>query len=116
MLINGAVTIYHKVYDELLRIEKWKRYNYSNAWIFNKENVTINQGFTNANTIEVRIWYDINKNLNIKNFSMGDIIVKGQITKDIETQQDLSDYKIYNITSITDNIFGGATHIHLGGQ
>ena len=50
------------------------------------------------------------------NFSIGDIIVKGTLATDIQTQQDLRNYDIYNITSIKVNDFGGSPHIHLGGK
>ena len=50
------------------------------------------------------------------NIAIGDIIVQGTITTDIDTQQDLSSYDIYNITSINNNNFGNNPHIHLGGK
>lgn len=55
--------------------------------------------------------------LDITKFEVGDIIVKGKISHDIELQSDLSDYKdVYNITSISNNTFGNNPHIHLGGK
>lgn len=116
MITNGKVTIYHKEYDELLRLDKWKRYNYANVWFFGGQGASINKGYENANNVDVRIWYELNPNLKIRNFAKGDIIVKGHINQDIETQQDLSNYEVYNITSIINNTFGNNQHIHIGGR
>jgi len=54
--------------------------------------------------------------LNIKAFNIGDIIVQGTLTQNINTQQDLKGYEVYNITSINDNQFGTNPHIHIGGK
>ena len=114
MITNGEITIYHKT---LVNHEDvWVRYNYTNAWSFNKEGSKINEGYENANNIDVRIPYKTNDNLNITNFSIEDIIVQGKVEQDITKQQDLSNYKIYNITSINNNNFGTKPHIHLGGK
>ena len=82
--------------------------------VFGGKGASINKGYDNANNVEIRIPYDKNDNLNINNFAIGDIIVKGKLTLNIETQQDLSNYQIYNITSINNNNFG-TKHIHIGG-
>lgn len=114
MIVNGELTIYHKVLEN--RTEKWIRYNYHDVWYFGGKGASINEGYENANDVNVRIWYDLNPNLDINNFAIGDIIVKGILTDDIETQQDLLKYETYNITSITDNTFGNSKHIHIGGK
>lgn len=116
MLVNNKLTVYHKGYDELLKIEKWTRYNYDKVWIFSNEGTNINNGYSNNNNIDVRIWYKKNDNVSLENFSIGDILVKGHIEKEITTQQDLNEEEIYNITSITDNQFGQSTHVHLKGN
>lgn len=116
MLVNNAVTIYHKGLDVRTKTEIWVRYNYSKAWFFGGKGAGINKGYDNANDVEVRLFYQLNNNLNIQNFSIGDIIVKGNCTLDISTQQDLKNYEIYNITSINDNKFGTNPHIHIGGR
>lgn len=116
MITNNEVTIYHKGYDELLRTSNWKRHNYDNVWLFENQGVEVNQGLTNSNKVEVRIWYDLNEGLNIDDISVGDIIVKGHLNEEIETQKDLSNYDIYIVSSITNNIYGKSKHIHLGGQ
>lgn len=116
MLVNNSVTIYHKMFDKNERIEKWIRFNYDKVWFFGGRGAGINKGYDNANDVEIRIFYKLNENLNIKAFSIGDIIVKGTVTDDINTQQDLKGYEVYNITSINDNTFGTNPHIHIGGK
>lgn len=116
MISNGNVTVYHKGYDDETNLEKWIRFNYSDVWFFGGRGASINKGYDNANDFDCRIPYDKNEELNIKNFSIGDIVVQGTIDDDIETQQDLDNYLIYNITSATDNNFGNNKHIHIGGK
>jgi hypothetical protein len=117
MLINSSVTIYHKDgLDIATHLEKWTRYNYDKAWFFGGKGAGINKGYDNANDVEIRLPYDSNDNLDINNFAMGDIIVQGTLTTDIETQEDLREYLTYNITSINNNNFGHNQHIHLGGK
>lgn len=114
MLTNSSLTIYHKSFDENARLEKWVRYNYDKVWFFGGKGASINKGYVDGNDVQIRIPYDTPL-LDIKNFSIGDIIVQGTITKDIDTQEELSDYLTYNITSINDNNFG-IKHIHIGGK
>ena len=109
MLINNSLTIYHKKFDGVTRLEKWIRFNYDKVWYFGGKGAGINKGYDNANDVEVRIFYKLNDNI-------GDIIVKGTLTQDINTQQDLRNYEVYNITSINDNKFGTNPHIHIGGK
>lgn len=114
MICNSKVTIYHKGLDTTTRLEKWTRYNYDNVWFFGGKGAGINKGYDNANDVQVRIPYDANS-VDVNDLAIGDIIVEGKLTTNITTQQDLSNYQIYNITSITDNKFGNNPHIHLGG-
>ena len=100
----------------LLPIEIWNRYNYDKVWFFGGKGAGINKGYDNANDVQVRIPYDQNNGLNISDFAIGDILVQGTLDIDIETQEDLSNYDIYNITSINNNNFGNSQHIHLGGK
>lgn len=117
MLINSSVTIYHKDgLNVVTHLEKWTRYNYNKAWFFGGKGAGISKGYENANDVEIRLPYDSNDNLDINNFAMGDIIVQGTLTTDIETQEDLRDYLTYNITSINNNNFGHNQHIHIGGK
>ena len=116
MLVNGGVTIYHKGLNEDTKSDTWTRYNYSNAWFFGGKGAGIRKGYENANDVEVRIPYDKNTSLNIKDFNIGDIIIQGTVTLDITQQKELKDYLIYNITSINDNTFGNNPHVHIGGK
>lgn len=114
MLTNNEITIYHKVLFE--RKYKWIRYNYQRVWTFGGKGAGINKGYENANDINIRLPYNLNKNLDINNFAIGDIICIGNIQKDIESQSELDENIIYNITSITDNNYSNNAHIHLGGK
>ena len=117
MITNSSLTIYHKNgLDPTTRLEKWTRYNYSNVWFFGGKGAGIYKGYNDANDVEVRIPYDKNSELNINNFAIGDIIVQGTLETNINKQQDLKGYLIYNIRSINDNNFGNNQHIHLGGK
>ena len=117
MITNKSVTIYHKDgLDVATHFEKWTRHNYSNVWFFGGKGAGINKGYNDANDVQVRIPYDKNNGLNINDFAIGDIIVEGTLNTDIETQEDLNEYLIYNITSINNNNFGNNQHIHIGGK
>ena len=116
MICNDSVTIYHMSgLDVSTHFEVWTRYNYENAWVFGGKGASINKGYDNANDIEIRLPYSKN-NLDIGNFAIGDIIVQGTLTQNIQTQDDLEDYLVYNITSIKNNNFGNNQHIHIGGK
>ena len=117
MITNSSLTVYHKDgLDVATHLEKWTRHNYNNVWFFGGKGAGINKGYDNANDVEVRIPYNLTPNLNINDFAIGDILVQGTLNTDIETQDDLSNYLIYNITSINNNNFGNNQHIHLGGK
>ncbi len=117
MITNKKVTIYHKAgLDVATHFELWARYNYDNVWVFGGKGSGINKGYENANDIQVRIPYGQNSTLNIANFSIGDIVVADSLDFNITTQQDLSNYDTYNITSLNNNDFGGTPHIHIGGK
>lgn len=117
MKTNGSITVYHyNGLDVNTHLEKWARYNYKEAWFFDRREANANKGYDDANKVEVRLPYFKNENLNISNFKIGDIIVKGTLANDINTQQDLAGYQIFNIISITDANFGRNPHIHIGGK
>lgn len=116
MISNSNITIYHKGYDENRDIDIWTRFNYSDTWFFGSRNASINNGYDNANSFDCRIPYDKNDGLDIGNFEVGDIVVEGTLVQDIECQQDLENYLVYNITSIKNNDFGNHKHIHIGGK
>ena len=116
MITNNSLTVYHKILDEETRLEKWIRFNYDNVWIFGGKGAGINKGYENANDVQIRIPYDVNKDLSINNFDIGDILLPGSSLEDIETQEDLQGKIFYNITSMNDNNYGLNKHIHLGGK
>lgn len=117
MITNSSLTIYHQDgLDITTHFEKWTRYNYDNVWFFGGKGASSNKGYDNANDVQIRLPYSKNEGLNIENFAIGDIIVQGTLDLDINTQEDLSNYLIYNITSINDNNFGINQHIHISGK
>lgn len=116
MITRSAVTIYHLIgQDAVTRLEKYVRYTYEECWYHDSQVAQINQGIDNANKIRIRIPYKQNDNLDINNFAKGDIIVKGALDFDIDTQQDLEGYEVYNITSYNDDNYGIRPHIYIGG-
>lgn len=116
MITNSELTVYHKGFDEFSRSEIWTRYNYEKIWWFGGKGASTNKGYDNANDVQIRIPYKQNNNLDVSNFEIGDILVKGRVEKDITRQQDLKDYLVYNITSINNDDFGSEPHIHLSGK
>lgn len=114
MITNSSLTIYHKTIDEATRLEKWERHNYSKVWFFGGKGASISKGYDNANDVEIRIPYS--KEVNIDNIKIGDILVQGSLNFEINTQQDLLEYEVYNIKSINNNNFGNNPHIHIGGK
>lgn len=116
MIINSDLTIFHKVFDEVSRIEKWEKHYYEKVWFYGRVGANANKGYENANNADVRISYKEN-NVDISKISIGDIFVKGNVQEEISTQSDLTDkYNFYNITSINDNNFGNNPHVHIGGN
>lgn len=115
MITNASLTIYHKDFDEEARLEKWKRYNYDKVWFFGGKGAGINKGYDNANNVDVRIPYEFNS-IDINNIKIGDILVEGTLTKEIKSQQDLSNYNVFNITSVNNNKFGNNPHVRIGGK
>lgn len=115
MITNASLTIYHKVFDEEARLEKWKRYNYDKVWFFGGKGAGINKGYDNANNVDIRIPYEFN-NVDINNIKIGDILVEGTLTQEIKSQQDLSNYNVFNITSVNNNKFGNNPHVRIGGK
>ena len=114
MISNKNITVYHKSLDETSRLEKWERFNYNDVWFFEDIKSNFNKGYDEANNVQVRIPY--NRKLDINDFAVGDILVEGNINIEINTQQDLSNFKVHNITGINNNNFGNNPHIHLSGK
>lgn len=116
MLVNSDMTLYHKVLDTETRLEKWERYYIEKVWWYGGKGANTQTGYENANDVQIRIPYDMNENLNIANFNIGDIVCKGNIGKTITSQSELNVVEFYNITAISNNTFGNNQHIHLGGK
>lgn len=104
MQVNSDVTIYHK--DNL----EWVKYNYKNIWWFSKKDADINNTYSKDNDVDIRIWNDND----ISKFKIGDIVVQGLLDIDITKQSDLSNYLVYNITTLkNNNILHNNKHIHV---
>ena len=116
MLVNSDMTLYHKVHDAETRLEKWERYYIEKVWWYGGKGANTQKGYENANDVQIRIPYEMNENLNIANFNVGDIVCKGNIEKTITSQSELNGVEYYNITAINNNTFGNNAHIHLGGK
>lgn len=114
MITNTDITVYHKTLNEETRLEEWKRYYYQKVWLFGTKNSTQNNGYQASNNAEIRIPYNSNQNADISHFSVGDILYKGNVKKQITSQSDVSD--AYTITSISNNTFGTEQHIHIGAR
>ena len=91
MLVNSDMTLYHKVLDTETRLEKWERYYIEKVWWYGGKGANTQTGYENANDVQIRIPYDMNENLNIANFNIGDIVCKGNIEKTITSQSDLKE-------------------------
>lgn len=115
MRTNTSITIFHKYIDKTTRFEKWDKMTFKFAWWFGGKGSSINKGYQDANDVDVRLPLKQNK-IDASKISIGDILVKGTIKEDIQTQQDLKGLEVYNITSINNNDFGNNPHIHLGGK
>ena len=104
MLNNTELTVYHKENDS------WLKYNYKNVWWFSKKDADINTTYSKDNDVNIRIW----NNNNINNFKIGDIVVQGILDIDIQNQDDLSNYLVYNIIQLkNNNILHTNSHIHV---
>lgn len=108
MITNAIISIYHKTGG---RKETYTKYQYK-GWQHSTNAINISNGESNSNTLTARIPYEGNENLD--KISVGDLLVLGADSPDIEHASDLSDYRI--ITSITDNQIGDNPHIHLGAK
>ena len=115
MITNSSLTIYHKYFDKVSRLDKWKRQEVQKIWWYGGKGANYNKGLENANEVKIRIPKDIN-DLSDLEVEIGDILVKDIIDKEISMQSDLKSYETYNITSIIDNDTGLNKHIHIEGK
>lgn len=114
MLTNSKLTVYHKTEED--HDYKWVRHNYEQVWFFGGKGSSTNKGYETANDCQVRVPYDLNSNLDISDFKIGDILVPQELDIDIDSETDLQEYDYFNITAITNNQHGPNKHIHLSGK
>lgn len=103
MIKNSNLTIYHNTSSG------WVKSIYNDIWWYSKKDADINETYSKENDIDVRVWNETN----IENFKIGDIVVKGVLDFEIESQFDLDDYLVYNITKLKNNDYAVNKHIHL---
>lgn len=116
MITNSSLTIYHKYFDKVSKVDKWKRQEIKNVWWYGGKGANYNRGLEDANEVKIRIPKDINDTSNLE-IEVGDILVKGIIKDEISMQSDLKEFEdVYNITSIIDNDFGLNKHLHIEGK
>lgn len=114
MISNSNLTIYHKTFDNNRKKDNWERTVYENIWWFGGKGGYRSKGFEDANDVEVRI--PLSKNINTSKIAIGDLLVKGTSTQEIDSQTDLKTDEVYTVMSISINDFGINQHIHLGGK
>lgn len=117
MITNSSMTLYHKRFNSKTRLDEWDRYPIENVMWQGGKGASINKGYEKANDITVYIPYNANSELSKTPFSIGDIIVKGNIEDEITKQKDLR-VDNYNITSLIKNDYGSddMQHIQLGAK
>lgn len=118
MTTNTNMTLYHKTFDNVEKLDIWTRYLIDAVMWQGGKGASINKGYENANDVRVFIPEIENDLTNIK-FSIGDIIVKGDTSKDINEQKELYSFdNVYNITTIIPQDYGSEfmNHIELGGK
>ena len=113
-MTNSDLTLYHKTFDDVNKIEVWQKHYYPYVWWYGGKSANMNKGINESKNLDVRIWYNKNDNLNINDFALGDIVVQGN-QQDITTQQDLEGLNYYNIGLSRNNTNGSKPHIHVGG-
>ena len=113
MRTNSSLTIYHKTTNETTLLVKWVRINIDRVWWFGGKGAGISKGYSNANDVDIRI---PDNQISVNDISIGDILIKGKLEADIQSQQDLNQEEVYNITSIVDSNFGNNPHIYIGGK
>ncbi len=117
MITNSSMTLYHKRLNSSTRLDEWDRYPIENVMWQGGKGASINKGYDKANDIKVFIPYDTNEGLEKVPFSIGDIIVKGNVEDNILKQSDLK-VDNYNITTLINNDYGSddMKHIQLGAR
>lgn len=111
MTTNSQMTHYKKIYDEITRNYRYERHLIPAVMWQSTTSANVNEGYQNKNAVNVFIPSTDN------DYLIGDIIVKGNIEKDIINLSDLKEYQeVYNITSVKCFDYGTLKHIELGGN
>ena len=113
MIVNKAITYYHKILNNTTKLEEWNKTVFTSAWVYSSTKAIANAGYENNNGVSIRIPIEFVKDISI--FSIGDIVAIGK-QGDITKQSDLKGKEFYNITNINVNDFGNNRHIHLEGK
>lgn len=117
MKTNTSMTLYHKVYNSKKHLDEWIKYTIENVMWQGGKGASINKGYEKANDINVFIPYNSNMELEKVPFSIGDIIIKGNMEDEITKQNDLK-VDNYNITTLIKNdyVSDDMNHIQLGAR
>lgn len=103
MFTNADCTVYHKVYDNTTRLDRWERRQYLGVnWYAKQATMVGENGLMAADTLTVRIPATTNS----APAAVGDSIVRGLIDKDIAQPKELNQYEHYTITAVRDNCRG----------
>lgn len=99
MLANADITIYHKKYDPIARLDKWHSTQYQSVNWYGKQAATVgDSGLNTADSYLVRI--PTTEFIEIKS---GDIVVKGLVNDIITGPSSLKAYTRFVVTSVGDN-------------
>lgn len=117
MTTNTSMTLYHKRLNSNTRLDEWDRYLIERVMWQGGKGASVNKGYDKANDINIFIPYDENKELSKVPFSIGDIVIKGNIKDKITKQSDLN-VDNYNITTLINNDYGSdeMKHIQIGAK
>lgn len=117
MTTNTSMTLYHKRFNPNAKLDEWDRYPIGKVMWQGGKGASINKGYEKANDISIFIPSNENKELNKVPFSIGDVVVKGNIEDKITKQSDLK-VDNYNITTLINNDYGSLDmqHIQLGAK
>ena len=117
MKTNTSMTLYHKVYNSKKHLDEWIKYTIENVMWQGGKGASINKGYEKSNDINVFIPYNSNMELEKVPFSIGDIIIKGNMEDEITKQNDLK-VDNYNITTLIKNdyVSDDMNHIQLGAR
>lgn len=110
MLTNTDLTIFHRNYDPVERLDKWEKTYVDSAWWFKDTKSTVtSDGLITADVYYIRI-----PDTSIV-LSKDDYLVKGICEIDMQTVKDLEGYEKTKATTVNVNTFGDSPHIKVVG-